>query len=83
MKLGDPLLKILNKVYPPLEMIDMPFKRYDLRFKTNEDGWPVLLFIGKRTDKNTIKGERFARTLQIDNEGRILKDHWDNKGKVS
>jgi len=81
MKLGEPILKILNKSYPPLEMVEIKFKRYDLRFKTNEGGLPVLLFIGQKDEHGVIKGERFARRLKIQEDGQVLKDHWDHKGK--
>jgi hypothetical protein len=35
----------------------MVFQRYDLAFKTDETGRPVLLFIGKKDDQGKIKGE--------------------------
>jgi len=50
--------------------------------KTDEQGRPVLLFMGKADADGKIKGEHFARRLQTDNDGRVIKDHWDNKGKV-
>ncbi|RRN77668.1 hypothetical protein EIM50_18435 [Pseudoxanthomonas sp. SGD-10] len=83
MKLGEPILKILNKLYEPSSMIDVKFQRYDLRFKTDEDGKPVLLFIGKKDENGNIKGERYARRLKEDENGRLIKDHWDHKGKAS
>lgn len=82
MKIGEPLLKILNKAYQPLSTVEMVFKRYDLKFITNDQGKPVLLFIGKKTSAGTIRGERFARTLQVAADGKVLKDHWDNKGQT-
>lgn len=82
MKIGAELLKILNKQYAQDEMIRRRFGRYDLVFKTDEQGRPVLLYMGKADEHGTIKGERFARRLQTDKDGRIAKDHWDNKGKV-
>jgi hypothetical protein len=82
MKIGAQLHKILSKIYPPAEIINQRFSRYDLAFKTDEQGRPVLLFIGKADSDGKIKGDRFVRQLQIDKEGHVIKDHWDNKGKV-
>ena len=41
----------------------------------------ILLFIGKRQIIGKIKGERYARNLLKDSDGKVIKDHWDNKGK--
>ena len=81
--LGAPLLKILNKKYSPSTMVEMGFKRYDLAFKTDEEGRPILLFMGKKDESGTIKGERYARKLVVDEEGKLVKDHWDHKGKAT
>jgi hypothetical protein len=83
MILGEEILKILNKTYEPTTMIETKFKRYDLAFRTDEVGRPILLFIGTKDETGKIKGERFARRLATDSEGKIIKDHWDNKGKAS
>jgi hypothetical protein len=83
MVLGEEILKILNKVYEPSAMVETKFKRYDMSFKTDEAGRPILLFIGTKDETGKIKGERFARRLATDSEGNIIKDHWDNKGKAS
>jgi len=82
MKLGTPLLKILARNYAPDEMIHQHFGRYDLAFKTDDQGRPILLYIGQADEHGIIKGEQFSRRLQIDKEGKVIKDHWDNKGKV-
>ena len=81
MKLNEDLLKILSKTYEKSVLINSAYKRLDISFKTDEDGNPVLLFIGKRADDGTIKGERYARTLKRDKDGKIYKDHWELKGK--
>lgn len=83
MELKEPLLKILNKVYEPNSMIEKPFKKYDAAFKTDEEGRPVLLFLGKKTAEGKIKGERFSRRIKIDKDGKVIKDHWEHKGKSS
>ncbi|MVN23121.1 hypothetical protein [Mucilaginibacter arboris] len=83
MELGNEILKVLNKTYEPLTMVETRFKRYDLVFKTDEAGRPILLFMGQKDENGKIKGERFARRLKEGSSGEILKDHWDNKGKAS
>jgi hypothetical protein len=81
MKLSGELQKLLSKRYEPSSMIDMQFKGNDVSFKTDEEGNPVLLFIGTRKQDGNIKGERYARTLKKDREGKVFKDHWELKGK--
>ena len=81
MKLSEDLLKILSKNYEKSSLINSSFKRKDISFKTDSEGNPVLLFIGKRTDDGTIKGERYVRTLKRDKDGNIFKDHWELKGR--
>lgn len=83
MELGEEVLKILNKTYDSNSMIETKFKRYDLAFKTDEDGRPILLFMGQKDAEGKIKGERFARRLKFGSQGEVLKDHWDNKGKAT
>jgi coenzyme F420-reducing hydrogenase alpha subunit len=83
MVLGDEILKILNKQYEPGQFINMKFKRYDIGFKTDEAGRPILVFIGQLDENGKIKGERFARRLILNEQGDIVKDHWDNKGKTN
>lgn len=83
MKIGDELKKKLSKTYEPSSMVEMAFKGNDLAFKTDPDGNPVLLFIGRKTESGNIRGERYARTLKRDTNGTIIKDHWDLKGKAT
>lgn len=82
MKLGEPIMKLMNKQYEPSTMIEAKFQRYDLLFKTDEQGRPILLFLGKKDTDGNIKGERFARRLK-EADGKIIKDHWEHKGKAS
>lgn len=81
-KIGEPLLKKLVKNYEPSTVVFLRFKSYDLAMKTDEEGNPVVLFIGKADKEGKIKGDRYARRLLKDNTGKIIKDHWDYKGKV-
>jgi hypothetical protein len=55
MKLGPQLLLLLNKTYEPSALVETAFQRYDLAFKTNEHGKPILLFIGKKDEQGKIK----------------------------
>jgi hypothetical protein len=82
MKIGDKLKKILEKKYQPDSNIPLKFEKYDLTIKTDPEGNPVLLFIGTRGENEKIVGYRFVRTLIRDEEGNVLKDHWDNHGKL-
>ena len=83
MTLKDPVLKILNKVYEPSSMVEITFGRYDLSFKTDAEGRPILLFMGQKDEKGNIKGERYARRLKVSADGLIIKDHWEHKGKAT
>ncbi|WP_439555451.1 hypothetical protein [Dyadobacter sp.] len=82
MKIGDKLLKQLNKKYAPETMVNQKFGRYDLAFKTDDEGNPVMLFIGNLDEQGRIKGDRFSRAMVKDQAGKLIKDHWDNKGKA-
>lgn len=83
MKLNEDLLKILGKTYAKSTLVNSLYKGKEIAFKTDEEGNPILLFIGKRTETGGIKGERYARTLKRDNEGNVFKDHWELKGKAN
>jgi len=82
MKIGEKLLKVLSKKYTPSDMVSARFERYDLAMKTDEEGNAVMLFIGKLNEEGVIKGNRFTRVLIKDPSGKIIKDHWDHKGKT-
>ena len=83
MELKAPILSILNKQYQPNTLVETTFKRYDLSFKTDEAGRPVLLFLGQKDQDGKIRGERYARRIQLDKDGKVIKDHWDHKGKAT
>ncbi|HTG56426.1 MAG TPA: hypothetical protein VL943_09175 [Niabella sp.] len=82
MKLGPPILKILQKRYQSLSLVEKTFGNHDLAFKTDEEGFPILLFLGKKQADGRIRGDRFARRL-VKQDGQIIKDHWDHKGKAT
>ncbi len=70
-------------MYEPAAMVHMHYKGKDMAFKTDREGNPILLFIGKEDEEGTVKGERYARTLKKDTAGNVIKDHWELKGKAS
>ena len=80
MALSAAILKIVNRKYDPSAFIERRFHRYDLGFKTDEEGNAIVLFMGKKDDSGNIRGRRYARRLVRDHEGNIIKDHWDDKG---
>lgn len=81
-KIGDKLLKQINKTHPPDQLVRFKFGRYDVATKTDDEGNPILLFIGKANQQGIIQGDQFARRLLKDAYGHVLKDHWDYKGKI-
>jgi hypothetical protein len=83
MALSEHLQQKLSKKYEPLAMINMIYKGNDLSFKTDDEGNPILLFIGKRKENGTIRGERYACRLKRDTQGICIKDHWELKGKAT
>ena len=83
MKLSDDLLKKLGRKHEPSTMIHTKFRGNDIAFKTDEEGNAVQLFIGKLKEDGTIKGDRYARILKHDKDGKLFKDHWDRKGKTN
>lgn len=74
MKLGPQLLTFLEKRFEPDTLVEATFHRYDLAFKTDANGRPMVVFLGKKDEQGKIKGERFSRQP---------KGHWDNKGKIA
>ncbi len=83
MKLSDDLIKKLSKTHESSALIQDSFRGNDIAFKTDAAGNAIQLFVGKRSEDGTIKGERFTRILKRDKAGTILKDHWERKGKAS
>ncbi len=81
MSLGDDLQKKINKKFEPSAKIPMRYRSYDLLLITDKDGNAVQLFMGKENEQGIIKGDRYARTLKYDREGKLIKDHWERKGK--
>jgi hypothetical protein len=83
MALGEDLVKKLSKKFEPSTMLSMRYRSYDLAVKTDENGNAIQLFMGRANEQGTIKGDRYARTLKYDREGKLIKDHWERKGKAT
>ena len=83
MKLKERMLAELSKTYEPSTLIEKRFGRYDIAFKTDEVGRPVLLFMGSKDENGHIRGDRYARRLKFNDAGEVLKDHWEHKGKAT
>jgi hypothetical protein len=84
MAINDKLEKKLSKLYQPSSRIDEVFLGNDITIISNERGEAIHLFIGKRNEDGSIKGEHYARRIQREaGSDRIIKSHWDNKGKVT
>jgi hypothetical protein len=83
MKLNYDLQQKLKKQYNADSLIELRYKGLDLVFKTDHEGNPVVLFIGRKSTNGKIKGERYTRTLKKDSIGNTIKDHWDLKGNTN
>jgi hypothetical protein len=83
MALAETLIKKINRKFEPSSWVSLRFGSKDIALQTDEEGNAVKMFIGKRNEEGIIKGERYARNLVKDREGKIIKDHWDRKGIAS
>ncbi|HYG02520.1 MAG TPA: hypothetical protein VD927_08740 [Chryseosolibacter sp.] len=83
MALSEHLEKTLKKKYEPSSMVTFKYKGNDVSLKTDPEGNGIMLFIGKSTRDGKINGERYARRLLKDRDGKIIKDHWERKGKAT
>jgi hypothetical protein len=83
MSLGDDLLKKINKKFEPSAKVSLRYRSYDLVLVTDKEGNAIQLFLGRANEEGIIKGDRYARTLKYDREGKLIKDHWERKGKAT
>ena len=81
MAISEELIKKLSMKYPVNTMVDLRHGGKEITIRTDEKGNAILLFIGKKKPDGKIKGERYARRLLIDEQGVVIKDHWDLKGR--
>jgi len=77
--LGEGVKKLLDKPYPASSIEETTYRGQDLAFKTDKEGRPVLLFIGKKIAPGKIRGERYVRNIIKMSDGKV-KDHWEKKG---
>lgn len=82
MDLGEQILKVLNKRYEPFSLIETRCQQFDLAFKTDRDGMPLVAFIGHKDRAGNLLGERFARRLRQLVNGTIIKESWECKGEA-
>jgi hypothetical protein len=83
MPFSEDLLKKLRKPFEPSTLVQFRYRDYDMAVETDEQGNAIRLFMGKLQENGRIRGERFARVLIKDAEGKVVKDHWDKKGRCS
>jgi hypothetical protein len=83
MALGDDLIKKLAAKFEPSTMVSLRYRGQDLVLRTDADGNAIQLFLGREGENGQIRGDRYARTLRYDREGKKIKDHWERKGKAS
>ncbi len=84
MAISAKLEKKLAKPYAPSSRIDEVYLGNDITIISNDRGEAIHLFIGKRNEDGSIRGEHYARRIQREpGSDRIIKSHWDNKGKVT
>ena len=82
MQPGEDLLKKLSARFEPSALVNFRFRGKDVVVKTDDQGNATLAFVGKMNDQGEVKGDRYNRKLIYNNDGSVLKDHWDYKGKV-
>ena len=83
MELQESIRKILSKKYKPSSVIETRHERYDIAIKTDREGDPMVLLMGRKDEKGHIRGERFTRRLKQTLNGNIIKDRWEHKGQTS
>ena len=83
MSLSDDLIKKLNKKFEPSVTTQFRYRTNDIVVQSDNEGNAIRMFIGKADEGGTIKGDRYNRTLKKDREGKVIKDHWERKGRAS
>ena len=83
MSLSEDLIKKLRGKFDSSTLARFRFRSSDVAVQTDEEGNAIRAFIGKANEEGTIKGDRYSRTLKKDKEGRIIKDHWERKGRAT
>jgi len=81
--LSPSLLSKLDRIYSPSSRIDDVFKGNDMTIITNDAGEAMHLYLGERLPNGNINGTHYVRRVKLRTGNKIVKSHWDNKGKVS
>jgi len=80
----DPAIqKKISVLFEPNSLTHLRVKEKDVAVKSDAEGNAMFAFVGKLNEDGNIKGERYTRVLVKDKDGKIIKDHWDLKGKAS
>ena len=83
MSLNDDILKKINRKFEPSDKVPLRYRSYDILLVTDREGNAVQMFMGKLNEQGIIKGDRYARSLKYDRDGKLIKDHWERKGKAT
>jgi hypothetical protein len=83
MSLGSDIIKKLNRKFEPSSTAQFRYRTNDVVVQSDEEGNAIRAFIGKANDEGIVKGDRYSRVLKKDKEGKLIKDHWERKGKAS
>jgi hypothetical protein len=83
MSLGTDILKKSNRKFEPSSTTQFRYRTNDVVVQSDEEGNAIRAFIGKANDEGIVKGDRYSRVLKKDKEGKLIKDHWERKGKAS
>ncbi|HTM91458.1 MAG TPA: hypothetical protein VL095_03500 [Flavisolibacter sp.] len=83
MSLSDDLIKKLKRKFDPSVTTQFRYRTNDIVVQSDNEGNAIRVFIGKADEDGIIKGDRYSRTLKKDREGKIIKDHWERKGRAS
>ena len=83
MGLSEDLIKKLKRKFEPSATTQFRYRANDVVVQSDEEGNAIRAFIGKANDEGMIKGDRYSRILLKDKEGKVIKDHWDRKGRAS
>ena len=83
MSLSDDLIKKLKRKFEPSTTTQFRYCTNDIVVQSDSEGNAIRMFIGRADEEGIVKGYRYSRTLKTDGEGKIIKDHWERKGRAS
>ena len=82
MNLSSDIIKKLNGKFEPSTTTQFRYRTNDVVVQSDGEGNAIRVF-GKTNEEGIIKGDRYSRVLKKDNNGTLLNDHWERKGKAS